>query len=157
MAKETTLNDIAAMLKKQSDEIKDLTGSVAFVVEHMATKEQVAALHTQVNSIEAQLPQTKADRRLADLEEKVFGASRAWVRSQNSTTSASTIAPSPPPTLHNRNSLRARRPHRNSKIRYALTIQSACTDPPISVHSNLPKSVPSRNLSHFKRQTGHLV
>ena len=77
MAKKTLLNDIAAMLKKQSDEIKDLTGSVAFVVEHMATKEQVAALHTQVNSIEAQLRQTKAERRLADLEEKVFGASRA--------------------------------------------------------------------------------
>jgi hypothetical protein len=43
----------------------------------MATKEQIAALHTQVNSIEAQLRQMKAERRLADLEEKVFGASRA--------------------------------------------------------------------------------
>ena len=77
MAKKTTLNDIAAMLEKQRDEIKDLTRSVAHVVEHMASKEQVVALHTQVNSIEAQLRQTKAERRLADLEEKVFGASRA--------------------------------------------------------------------------------
>ena len=77
MAKKTTLNDIAAMLEKQRDEIKDLTRSVAHVVEHMASKEQVVALHTQVNSIEAQLRQTKAERRLADLEEKIFGASRA--------------------------------------------------------------------------------
>jgi hypothetical protein len=64
-------------LKKQSEEIKDLTESATFVVEHMATKEQLASLHTQVNSIEGQLRQTKAERRLADLEEKVFGASRA--------------------------------------------------------------------------------
>lgn len=77
MAKKTTLNDIAAMLEKQRDEIKDLTRSGAHVVEHMASKEQVVALHTQVNSIEAQLRQTKAERRLADLEEKIFGTSRA--------------------------------------------------------------------------------
>ena len=77
MAKKTTLNDIAAMLEKQRDEIKDLTRSVAHVVEHMASKEQVVALHTQVNSIEAQLRQTEAERLLADLEEKISGASRA--------------------------------------------------------------------------------
>ena len=77
MAKKTTLNDIAAMLEKQRDQIKDLTRSGAHVVEHMASKEQVVALHTQVNSIEAQLRQTKAERRLADLEEKIFGTSRA--------------------------------------------------------------------------------
>jgi hypothetical protein len=57
MAKKTTLNDIAAMLTKQSREIKDLTDSVGFVVvnmatkedlEKLATKEQLVALHSQV-------------------------------------------------------------------------------------------------------------
>jgi hypothetical protein len=43
----------------------------------MATKDQVIALHTQVNSIERQLRETKTERRLGDLEEKVFGKVRA--------------------------------------------------------------------------------
>ena len=42
----------------------------------MATKDQIIALHTQVNSIEAQLRDTKTETRLADLEEKVFGTPR---------------------------------------------------------------------------------
>jgi hypothetical protein len=42
----------------------------------MATKEQVVALHTQVNSIERQLRETKTEIRLGDLEEKVFGQPR---------------------------------------------------------------------------------
>jgi hypothetical protein len=46
----------------------------------MATKEQVVALHTQVNSIETQLrgmKHTKLQSRVADLEEEVFGETRA--------------------------------------------------------------------------------
>ena len=83
MTKKTTLNDIAAMLTKQSKETRDLTESVAFVVEHMATKEdladlrkematkdQVIALHTQVNSIEGQLKHGRYETRLGNLEEK---------------------------------------------------------------------------------------
>ena len=46
----------------------------------MATKEQVIALHTQVNSIEGQLrgmKHVKLEGRVADVEEKVFGKIRA--------------------------------------------------------------------------------
>ena len=46
----------------------------------MATKDQVIALHTQVNAIETQLrdmKHTKLHSRVADLEEKVFGETRA--------------------------------------------------------------------------------
>ena len=75
MAKETTLNEIGEML--------------AHVVKHMATKddlqelatkEQLVALHTQVNSIETQLrgmQHVKLQSRVADLEEEVFGEARA--------------------------------------------------------------------------------
>ncbi len=42
----------------------------------MATKEQLAGLQTQVNSIERQLRETKTEIRLGNLEEKVFGATR---------------------------------------------------------------------------------
>ena len=65
MAKETTLNEIGEML--------------AHVVKHMATKDQIIALHTQVNSIETQLRRmkhVKLQSRVADLEEEVFGKPR---------------------------------------------------------------------------------
>jgi hypothetical protein len=45
--------------------------------EKMATKDQVLAVQTQVNSIERQLRDTKTEVRLADLEDEVFGASKA--------------------------------------------------------------------------------
>ena len=73
MAKKTTLKEIGDML--------------AHVVKHMATKDditevkqQIVTLHTQVNSIETQLrdmKHTKLHARVADLEEKAFGTSRA--------------------------------------------------------------------------------
>ena len=47
--------------------------------ENMATKDQVFALQTQVNSIETQLrdiKHVKLHARVADLEDKVFGAAR---------------------------------------------------------------------------------
>ena len=62
---------------------------LAHVVEHMltkedgekfATKDQIVALHTQVSSIEIQLrdmKHTKLQSRVADLEERVFGETRA--------------------------------------------------------------------------------
>ena len=43
----------------------------------LATKEQVLAVQTQVNSIERQLRETKMEARLADLEDEVFGASKS--------------------------------------------------------------------------------
>jgi hypothetical protein len=66
MAKKTTLKEIGQMLEH--------------VVKRMATKEQVIALHAQVNSIETQLrgmKRIKLEGRVADLEEKVFGAPRS--------------------------------------------------------------------------------
>jgi uncharacterized protein YdbL (DUF1318 family) len=46
----------------------------------MATKDQIIALHTQVNSIETDIRDMKGQKlvtRVADLEEEVFGAARA--------------------------------------------------------------------------------
>ena len=71
MVKKITLNELGEML--------------AHVVKHMATKEdleklatkeQLIALHTQVNSIEAQLRHGRYEKRLGDLEEEVFGEAR---------------------------------------------------------------------------------
>ena len=48
--------------------------------EKFATRDQIVALHTQVNSIEIQLrdmKHTKLQSRVADLEERVFGETRA--------------------------------------------------------------------------------
>jgi polyhydroxyalkanoate synthesis regulator phasin len=79
---ETLAKQIAQGFAKQSKGTKDLTDSLAFVVKHMATKEETAtkdqmlALQTQVNSIERQLRETKSEIRLGNLEETVFGAAR---------------------------------------------------------------------------------
>lgn len=82
--KEVTLETLSAQMTagfaKHGKEIHDLTESVAFVVKHMATKEQIISLHMQVNSIETQLrdmKHTKLQSRVADVEEEVFGRSRA--------------------------------------------------------------------------------
>ena len=80
MAKKTTLDDIAKMLVQHGKEIHDLTDTVAHVVKHMATKDQIVSLHTQVNSIELQvrgMKHVKLEGRVADLEDKVFGKVRA--------------------------------------------------------------------------------
>ena len=80
MAKKTTLDDIAKMLVQHRKEIHDLTDTAAHVVKHMATKDQIVSLHTQVNSIELQvrgMKHVKLEGRVADLEDKVFGKVRA--------------------------------------------------------------------------------
>ena len=102
MAKKITLDTLAEQLAKmdarledglanQGKEIKDLTESVAHVVKHMATKDDIVEVRRelkgdivrvseQVASIETQLrdmKHTKLHARVADLEEKVFGAARA--------------------------------------------------------------------------------
>jgi cell shape-determining protein MreC len=61
-----------------------VASDIADIRENMATKADlaevrrklkgdIATLHLQVNSIDAQLRQTKIEVRLGDLEEKVFG------------------------------------------------------------------------------------
>ena len=52
---------------------------IADIKREMATKDQIVALHGQVNSIETELrgmKHTKLHARVANLEEKVFGAAR---------------------------------------------------------------------------------
>jgi hypothetical protein len=87
MAKKTTLDDLAVMLTKQGKEVHELTQSVEHVVsavgnieEKMGTKDQLIALHTQVNSIERQLRgmrHVKLEDRVAAIEEEVFGEAHA--------------------------------------------------------------------------------
>ena len=94
--KKITLETLSAQMTKafatQGKEISDLTETVSFVVKNMATKddiaeirrdmatkEQVVALHQQVNAIESHLrdmQHTKLQSRVADLEENVFGKAR---------------------------------------------------------------------------------
>ncbi len=90
---DTLAVQMAGGFTKQGKEIRDLTKSVAFVVKHMAPKDdiaeirsnmahkdQIVAPHEQVTSIAAQLrgmKHTKLQARVADLEEKVFGRTRA--------------------------------------------------------------------------------
>ena len=87
MAKKTTLDDIAKMLSAHGKEIRDLSASVAHVVKHMATKDDIADLkqelkgdiarvQEQVNSIETELKHGRYETRLGNLEQKVFGAPR---------------------------------------------------------------------------------
>ena len=60
-----------------ADDIGGIKDSITSIKRDMATKDQVLALHTQVNSIEHQLRETKTEIRLGDLEEKVFGKVRS--------------------------------------------------------------------------------
>jgi hypothetical protein len=56
-----------------------MAGDIADIKHNMATKDQIVALHGQVNAIETDIRSmrhTKLDARVADLEEKVFGAAR---------------------------------------------------------------------------------
>ena len=83
---------MAAGFKKQGKEIQDLTETLGFVVKQMATKDDIADLRRELkgdivvvaqqgNSIETQLRDmrhTKLQSRVADLEEEVFGKTRAW-------------------------------------------------------------------------------
>ena len=74
MSKKITLKEVGEMLVhvvKHMATKEDL--------EKLATKEQVISLHMQVNSIETELRDLKRQKlvtRVADLEEKVFGAAR---------------------------------------------------------------------------------
>ena len=81
MAKEKiTLETLAQQLAKMDARIERGFGAVAEDISKLATKDQVIALHTQVNSIETQLrgmKHVKLQSRVADLEEKVFGETRA--------------------------------------------------------------------------------
>ena len=71
--KTTTLNDLAQLIEKGFTAV---AGDIADLRKEMATKDQVIALHMQVNSIEAQLKLGRYEQRLGHLEEKVFGAPR---------------------------------------------------------------------------------
>ena len=62
----TTLADVVEGFGKRFDKID----------REMATKDQIVALHGQVNAIERQLRETKTEVRLGALEDKVFGAPR---------------------------------------------------------------------------------
>jgi len=92
MGKKITLASLAAQMAKGftslSKRIDDMDArmekgfgavatDIADIKRDMATKEQVIALHTQVNSIETQLRGMKHDKletRVTRLEEEIFGA-----------------------------------------------------------------------------------
>ena len=77
MAKKITLASIAAQIEKGFGAV---ASDIADIKRDMATKEQVIALHTQVNSIETQLRgmnHGKLETRVTNLEEEVFGKRRA--------------------------------------------------------------------------------
>ena len=72
-------NKIDALTKLVEAIAEDVTG-IDERLDSLATKEQVVGLHTQVHSIETELrgmKHTKLQARVADLEEEVFGETRA--------------------------------------------------------------------------------
>jgi hypothetical protein len=86
--KKITLETLAAQMAKGFASVENrmeksfaaVADDITDIKRDMATKEQVIALHTQVNSIETQLrgmKHAKLQARVADLEEEVFGDSRA--------------------------------------------------------------------------------
>ena len=83
MAKKTTLKEVGEMLThvvKHMATKDEMATGFASIRKEMATKDQVIALHTQVNSIETELrgmKYAKLQGRVADLEEKAFGKVRA--------------------------------------------------------------------------------
>jgi hypothetical protein len=77
MAKKTTLDQkIDALTSIVEKGFAAIAGDIGDMREKMATKKQIVALQSQVNSIEQQLRETRTEVRLGDLEEKVFGAPR---------------------------------------------------------------------------------
>src|SRR5205085_1851205 len=71
IAKKTTPSDLARLIEKgfaaAKDDLNDLKHEL---------KGDIARVQQQVNSIEAQLRETKIEIRLGNLEDKVFGAPR---------------------------------------------------------------------------------
>jgi hypothetical protein len=90
MAKKITLDTLAAQLSKMDARIERgfeagdnkfaaLAEDISDIKHEKATKEQLVALHGQVNAIETQLRDmrpVKLHARVADLEDAVFGKSR---------------------------------------------------------------------------------
>ena len=77
-------NHVERRLDKVDDRIGKLDtrmeksfAAVADDVSKLATKDQIIVLHAQVNSIEDELKRGRYGKRVADLEEEVFGAARA--------------------------------------------------------------------------------
>ena len=82
MAKKITLaaqmqKGFASLEARTEKGFASVADDIADIKRDMATKDQLAALHTQVNSIERQLRETPTEVRLGNLEEKVFGNSRS--------------------------------------------------------------------------------
>lgn len=77
MVKKITLEVLSEQLAALATSMEKGFAAVAEDISKLATKDDVAAVHMQVNSIEGQLRSTRTNRRLADLEDQVFGEARA--------------------------------------------------------------------------------
>jgi hypothetical protein len=80
MAKKITHDMLAQQLAKMDARIERGFGAVAEDILKLATKDQIIALHTQVNAIETGIRTIKGQKlatRVADLEDKVFGKARS--------------------------------------------------------------------------------
>jgi hypothetical protein len=76
MAEKKTIDDKIDTLTKVVETIAEHVVGIDERLDSLATKDQIVDLHTQVNSIERQLRETKTEIRLGALEDKVFGAAR---------------------------------------------------------------------------------
>jgi hypothetical protein len=80
MSKKTLDQKIDALTSIVENGFAAVAGHIADIKRDTATKDQITALHTQVNSIETQLrvmQHVKLQSRVADLEDAVFGKTRA--------------------------------------------------------------------------------
>jgi hypothetical protein len=81
---------VESILTKQGKELHDLTETVGFVVKNMATKDDIKELKDQITAVASKVSGTNRrlddeamlrtdlalPKRVSDLEEKTFGASR---------------------------------------------------------------------------------
>jgi hypothetical protein len=78
MAKKITLNDVAELIEKGfasvASDISDIKDEIADLRSDL--KGDIVHVQEQVGSIEAELRYGRYEKRLGDLEEKVFGAPR---------------------------------------------------------------------------------
>jgi hypothetical protein len=75
-----TLETLAEQLSRMDARIDRGFGAVAEDISKLATKDQIIALHGQVNAIETDMRTTKSHElvtRVADLAEEVFGKTRS--------------------------------------------------------------------------------
>jgi hypothetical protein len=77
---EQKIDALTSIVEKMDARMDKGFAAIAEDMADLATKDQIIALHTQISAIEADIrtmKQAKLETRVADLEDEVYGASKA--------------------------------------------------------------------------------